>query len=98
MSEIVLLGKTYTVRRATLADAIRRGRLEKENAAREYADDDIRAASLLYPPLAACTDNAPSLDDFLAMPDTETDTWFLAARAENPHWFPAAQDESGPNA
>jgi len=98
MSEIVLLGKTYTVRRATLADALRRGRLMREVDASEFADEDTRGAATLYPPLAACTIDAPSLEGFLGMPDTETDTWFLAVKAENPHWFPAAQDESGPNA
>jgi len=98
MSEIVLLGKPYTVRRATLADEFRRARLEKEAEAREYADEDIRKAALQYPRIAASTDNRLSLDDFLALPSTEVDVWFFASSAENPRWFPAAQDESGPNA
>lgn len=49
----------------------------------------------IYPKLAAITTAAdggpvPSVDEFLDARDTETNEWYLAAVALNPHWFPEA--------
>lgn len=85
-------GKSYLVSPANLAAAIRRDRiadgLAGELDAVGVTDTDTLQAASLYPALAACTDNPPSLAAFLAMRDIDADTWFLTVRSVNPHWFP----------
>lgn len=52
-----------------------------ENKAFQYFAENI------YPPLAACTDPMPTLEEAFAMPPAEWDQWYLLAREKNPSWF-----------
>jgi hypothetical protein len=100
VKSVQFAGRTLFVSEATL-----RNNLEML-ARSEDAESEVSGDSLIsvieghfrvniYPKLAAVTTAAdggpvPSVDEFLDAKDTDTNEWYLAAVALNPHWFPEA--------
>lgn len=81
---------SFVVKQANLLMRLKRQKIFEE-IAELPSSGDIEADAVrlyFYPRLAGCSEGkVPNLDEFMELLDVQTDEWYRAVYAKNPHWF-----------